>query len=66
MLGFAMLLVGNGVLANLNKEAASQKKLGLAFWRLVIGSGIVVIVMGAINIFAVSTLVLLNSRDKPF
>lgn len=55
MLGAAMLLVGNGVLANLNKATASQDRLGLAFWRLVIGSGIVIIVMGAVNIFAVST-----------
>lgn len=53
-LGLAMLMLGNGVLGNLNKEATSQKSLGLAFWRIVIGAGIVVFFMGAINIVAVS------------
>jgi hypothetical protein len=54
MLGAAMLLLGNNVLGNLNKQATSQKSLGLAFWRIVIAAGIVVIIMGTINLFAVS------------
>ena len=58
MLGCAMLLIGNGLLGNLNKPATSQKNLGLPFWRIVIAAGIVVIVMGAINIFAVSSILL--------
>ena len=49
-----MLLLGNNVLGNLNKQATSQKSLGLAFWRIVIAAGIVVIIMGTINLFAVS------------
>jgi hypothetical protein len=53
MLGVTMILLGNEILGNLNKEATSQESLGLAFWRIVISSGIVVIVMGIINIFAV-------------
>jgi hypothetical protein len=53
MLGVSMLLLGNTILGNLNKQATSQKNLGLPFWRIVIASGIVVIVMGAINLFAV-------------
>lgn len=53
MLGVAMMFLGNSILGNLNKEATSQKSLGLPFWRLVIGSGIVVLVMGAVNILAV-------------
>jgi hypothetical protein len=53
MLGVAMLLLGNTILGNLNKQATSQKNLGLPFWRIVIASGIVVIVMGVINLFAV-------------
>ena len=53
MLGVAMLLLGNNILGNLNKKATSQESLGLAFWRIVIAAGIVVIVMGTINIFAV-------------
>ena len=53
MLGVSMLLLGNTILGNLNKQATSQKNLGLPFWRIVIASGIVVIVMGAINLLAV-------------
>ena len=53
MLGVTMVLLGNAILGNLNKEATSQGSLGLAFWRVVISSGIVVIVMGVVNIFAV-------------
>ena len=48
-----MLMLGNGVLGNLNKQATSQKSLGLAFWRIVISAGIVVIVMGVVNLFVV-------------
>ncbi|KAJ9501452.1 hypothetical protein H2202_003246 [Exophiala xenobiotica] len=50
MLGVAMVFLGNSILGNLNKEATSQKSLGLPFWRLVIASGIIVLVMGPINI----------------
>ena len=52
-LGSSMLMLGNGVLGNLNKQATSQKSLGLAFWRIVISAGIVVIVMGVVNLFVV-------------
>ncbi|KAF2671264.1 hypothetical protein BT63DRAFT_211671 [Microthyrium microscopicum] len=51
-LGFAMIVLGNNMLGNLNKEATSQKSLGLPFWRLVIGSGIVVFIFGFVNIIA--------------
>jgi hypothetical protein len=54
MLGVTMILLGNAILGNLNKEATSQESLGLAFWRVVIASGIVVIVMGFVNLFSVS------------
>ncbi|KIW60796.1 hypothetical protein PV05_00983 [Exophiala xenobiotica] len=50
MLGVAMVFLGNSILGNLNKQATSQKSLGLPFWRLVIASGIIVLVMGPINI----------------
>ena len=56
MLGIAMILLGNATLGNLNKEATSQESLGLAFWRIVISSGIVVIVLGVVNILAVRTI----------
>ena len=52
MLGVAQILLGNGVLANLNKQNASQESLGMAFWRLIIASGIVIFVMGFVNILA--------------
>ncbi|KAK5059915.1 hypothetical protein LTR84_009798 [Exophiala bonariae] len=52
MLGFVMIFLGISILGNLNKEATSQKSLGLPFWRVVIASGIVVLVMGPINILA--------------
>lgn len=52
-LGLALIVIGNNLLANLNKESTSQKNLGLAFWRVVIGSGVVVFAMGFINIIVV-------------
>lgn len=48
-----MVALGTNILGNLNKEATSQKSLGLAFWRIVIGSGIVVLVIGVFNLIAV-------------
>jgi len=53
-LGVVMLVIGNNTLGNLNKEATSQASLGIAWWRLVIGSGIVVFILGFINILSVS------------
>ncbi|KIW98305.1 uncharacterized protein Z519_01889 [Cladophialophora bantiana CBS 173.52] len=52
MLGAAMIFLGNSLLGNLNKHATSQESLGLPFWRLVIAAGIIVFVMGFINLFA--------------
>ncbi|TKA63509.1 hypothetical protein B0A49_04536 [Cryomyces minteri] len=51
-LGIAMIVLGLNILGNLNKDAVSQKDLGLAFWRIVIGSGIVVFILGFFNILA--------------
>ncbi|KAI9714424.1 MAG: hypothetical protein M1820_000385 [Bogoriella megaspora] len=50
-LGSAMIILGINILGNLNKSATSAESLGLAFWRIVIGSGIVVFAMGFFNIF---------------
>lgn len=61
-----MLLLGNEVLGNLNKQATSQKSLGLAFWRIVIAAGIVVIIMGTINLFAVSIAPSLDKQSFPY
>jgi len=49
-----MVILGVSILGNLNKEATSQESLGLAFWRIVIASGVIVIVVGAANIVLVS------------
>ncbi|KAK2753927.1 hypothetical protein FQN54_007286 [Arachnomyces sp. PD_36] len=51
-LGVTMVILGVSTLGNLNKEATSQESLGLAFWRIVISAGIVVLVIGVVNIFA--------------
>ena len=51
-LGTAMLILGVDILGNLNKAATSRKHLGLGFWRIVIGSGILVTILGFFNIIA--------------
>jgi hypothetical protein len=51
-LGLCMIALGNNILGNLNKEATSQESLGLAFWRLVIGAGIVIFILGWVNVIA--------------
>jgi hypothetical protein len=57
-LGLAMVVLGINILGNLNKEATSQKSLGLPFWRIVIGSGIIIFALGWINIVSVWTALL--------
>lgn len=51
-LALAMIVLGINMLGNLNKPATSQKSLGLAFWRIVIASGIIVFFMGWVNLIA--------------
>ena len=51
-LGLAMIVLGVNMLGNLNKPATSRESLGLAFWRIVIGSGIVIFILGHINLVA--------------
>ncbi|MCJ1481617.1 hypothetical protein MMC06_001776 [Schaereria dolodes] len=51
-LGFLMIVTGVSILGNLNKEATSQKSLGLSFWQIVISSGILVSILGVANVFA--------------
>lgn len=54
-LGTCMMVLGLNMLGNMNKEATSQKSLGLPFWRLLVASGILAIVIGFFNIIAVSS-----------
>ncbi|KAF3491963.1 uncharacterized protein GIQ15_01480 [Arthroderma uncinatum] len=49
-LGTAMVLLGISTLGYLNNQATSQDAIGLPFWRLILGAGIVSIVTGSINI----------------
>lgn len=45
-----MLILGMGVLGDLNTPATSQESLGLAFWRIVVSAGILAMVMSVVNI----------------
>lgn len=51
-LALAMIVLGINMLGNLNKQATNQKSLGMAFWRIVIGSGIVIFILGWVNLIA--------------
>lgn len=51
-LALAMVVIGVDMLGNLNKPATSQKSLGLPFWRTVIAGGIVIFIMGWVNLIA--------------
>lgn len=53
-LALAMIVLGINMLGNLNKQATSQKSLGMAFWRIVIASGIIIFILGFVNLVAVS------------
>lgn len=55
-LAIAMVVLGINVLGNLNKPDGSQKNLGMAFWRIVISSGILIFILGWFNLLAVSCL----------
>lgn len=59
-LALAMIVIGVNILGNLNKAATSQESLGLGAWRIVISSGIIIFVLGFINLVAVSDCALLN------
>jgi len=52
-LALAMLVLGINMLGNLNKAATSQKSLGMSFWRIVIASGIIIFILGFVNLIAV-------------
>ncbi|OJD31035.1 uncharacterized protein BKCO1_5300066 [Diplodia corticola] len=51
-LGLAMILLGVNTLGNLNKDATSVENLGVPFWSVVISSGIIILVLGFVNIIA--------------
>jgi len=51
-LGILMTILGVCILGNLNKIATSEKSLGHSYWSLVIAAGVLVSIMGVVNIFA--------------
>jgi nucleoside recognition membrane protein YjiH len=52
-LGVSMVTLGVAIMGNLNKQATGPESLGLPFWRIVISSGILVGLLGFMNIIAV-------------
>ncbi|PWY86290.1 hypothetical protein BO70DRAFT_378902 [Aspergillus heteromorphus CBS 117.55] len=51
-LAVPMLMLGVGVLGDLNTKATSQDALGLAFWRIVLSAGILAMIMSVVNVAA--------------
>lgn len=47
-----MLVLGINMLGNLNKDATSQKALGMPFWRILIASGILIFILSWVNLIA--------------
>ncbi|PWY93798.1 hypothetical protein BO94DRAFT_460233 [Aspergillus sclerotioniger CBS 115572] len=58
-LAIAMLILGVGVLGDLNTEATSQESLGMAFWRIVLSAGILAMIMSVVN--AISSFIFADS-----
>lgn len=53
-LAVAMIVLGTNILGNLNNTQLNQDALGQAFWQVAIAAGIIVFIMGWVNLFAVS------------
>lgn len=51
-LAFAMIVIGINMLGCLNKPATSPENLGMAFWRVLIASGVVTFILGHVNLVA--------------
>lgn len=51
-LGLALIIIGCNILGKLTQPYASQKKLGMAMWQLVVSGGILNLVFGGLNIVA--------------
>lgn len=49
-LALALIIMGCQMLGNLNKDATSQEKLGLPFWRVIVAAGILGFVLGFFNL----------------
>jgi len=53
-LASAMIVLGVHVLSCLNQSSNSKEHLGMAFWRVVIMAGILNLILGVLNLVAVS------------
>lgn len=53
-LAIALMVLGVGLLGNLNTEATSEESLGLAFWRIILSAGILAMIMSVVNVVSVS------------
>ena len=53
-LASAMVILGVHVLAALDRSGNSKEHLGMAFWRVVIMAGILNLILGVLNLIAVS------------
>ena len=51
-----MMVIGLNMLGNMNKAATSQESLSMPFWRLLVASGILAVVIGFFNVVAVRDL----------
>lgn len=51
-LAIMLIIMGCQMLGNLNKDATSQEKLGLPFWRVIVAGGILGFVLGFLNLVA--------------
>lgn len=54
-MALAMLILGIGILGNLNTKATSQESLGLAYWRVILSAGILAMIMSVVNVASVSS-----------
>ncbi|GAB7342210.1 hypothetical protein MBLNU457_g0457t1 [Dothideomycetes sp. NU457] len=52
MLSLLIIIIGLDTLGNLNKDSNSQTNLGLQFWRIVIAAGIMIFILGFVNLLA--------------
>ena len=60
------MCLGVNVLGCLNPREHHSDNLGLAFWRIVAGSGIVVLVLSVFNILAVSLELFSQNERRSF
>jgi hypothetical protein len=56
-----MMILGISTLGNLNTNAMTQEKIGMAFWRIITSAGVLAMIVSVLNVLAVS-----QSQSIPF